>query len=492
MDKHFATAQSLLGALRTKRISARELLAWHLERIAHYNPDLHAIVTFNEEQAHLRAAQADAAIARGILLGPLHGLPVTIKDCIEVAGLPTTAGVPQRAHVISTTTAPVAQSVLDAGAVLIGKTNLPPYVTDWQTSYPFFGRTNNPWDRTRTPGGSTGGGAAALAAGLTALEFGSDLGGGLCIPPAFCGVYGHRPSETAVPRSGHIPGSLLENPAIVMNVMGPLARSAADLDLALSIIAEPVVGEDVAWRLMFPPVRHSALADFRIAVLPPAPWLPVDGEILAALDDLTARLRRLGAWVEEVQPEGFDLWQHHEAYSMLLSVIAFAHLDGDERAHVVEVLHQSSDRFANAQLVGVNATVSQFIGMHGRRERSRALFRAFFRDFDVLLAPVTITPAFPHSSDQVPLLKRTLQVNGTVVPYMYLPIYAGVAAYSGLPATAFPWGRTRRGLPIGLQAIGPYLEDRTTITFASLLEREFGGFMPPPDYLYHQRLGWLG
>ena len=268
-----------------------------------------------------------------------------------------------------------------------------------------------------------------------------------------------------------------------MNVMGPLARSAADLDLALSIIAEPVVGEDVAWRLMFPPVRHSALADFRIAVLPPVPWLPVDGEILAALDDLTARLRRLGAWVEEVQPEGFDLWQHHEAYSMLLSVIAFAHLDGDERAQVVEVLHQSSDPFANAQLVAVNATVSQFIGMHGRRERSRALFRAFFRDFDVLLAPVTITPAFPHISDQVPLLKRTLQVNGTVVPYLYLPIYAGVAAYSGLPATAFPWGRTRRGLPIGLQAIGPYLEDRTTITFASLLERKFGGFTPPPGYL---------
>jgi amidase len=218
--------------------------------------------------------------------------------------------------------------------------------------------------------------------------------------------------------------------------MGPLARSAADLDLALSIIAEPVVGEDVAWRLMFPPVRHTALADFRVAVLPPVPWLPVDGEILTALDDLAARLRRLGAWVEEVQPEGFDLWQHHEAYAMLLSVIAFAHLDGEERAHVVEVLHQSSDPFANAQLVGVNATVSQFIGMHGRRERYRALFRAFFRNFDVLLAPVTITPAFPHSSDQVPLLKRTLQVNGTAVPYLYLPVYAGVAAYSGLPACA--------------------------------------------------------
>ncbi|MGZ6384937.1 MAG: amidase family protein [Ktedonobacteraceae bacterium] len=482
MDKQFATAQSMLVALRTKRISAQELLAWHLERIECYNPDLNAIVTFNEEQALQRAIAADAAIARGVLLGPLHGLPVTIKDCIEVAGLPTTAGVPQRAQAISTTTAPVAQSVLDAGAVLLGKTNLPPFATDWQSSNPLFGRTNNPWDLTRTPGGSTGGGAAALAAGLTPLEFGSDLGGSLRIPPAFCGVYGHRPSETAVPRSGHIPGSPLENPAIVMNVMGPLARSAIDLDLALSIIAEPIVGEDVAWRLMFPPVRHTALADFRIAVLSPVPWLPVDGEILAALEDLTARLRRLGALVEMVQPEGFDLRQHHEAYSMLLSVIAFAHLDGDERAHIIELLQQSSDQFAKAQIAGVNATVSQFIGMHGQRGRYRAIFREFFRKFDVLLAPVTITPAFPHISDQVPILKRTLQVNGAEVPYMYLPIFAGVASYSGLPATAFPWGRTRGGLPIGLQAIGPYLEDRMTIAFASMLEREFGGFTPPPGY----------
>lgn len=483
MESPFATAQSMLESLRTKRISAQELLTLHLERIARSNPDLNAIVTLNEEQAYQRAAQADAAISKGILLGPLHGLPVTIKDSIEVAGLPTTAGVPQRAHAISTTTAPVAQSILDAGAVLLGKTNLPPYATDWQTSNPLFGRTNNPWDRTRTPGGSTGGGAAALAAGLTALELGSDLSGSLRIPPAFCGVYGHRPSETAVPRSGHIPGSPLENPAIVMNVMGSLTRSAADLDLALSIIAEPVVGEDVAWQLRFPPVRHSTLADFRIALLPPVPWLPVDEEIRAALDDLITRLRQQGTRVEEMQPEGFDLWQHHEAYSMLLSVIAFAHLEEEERAHVVALLHQSSDPFANAQVVGMNATVAQFIGMHSRRTRSCALFREFFRDVDILLAPVTITPAFPHIDDQIPLLKRTLQVNGTTVPYLHLPIYAGVAAYNGLPATAFPWGRTRSGLPIGLQAIGPYLEDHMTISFASLLEREFGGFTPPPDYL---------
>lgn len=269
MEHHFVTASSMVEALRAKHISAQELLAWHLERITRYNPDLNAIVALYEMQAHQKAVEADAAIARGVLLGPLHGVPVTIKDCIEVAGLPTTAGVPQRAHAISTTTAPVGQSILDAGAILLGKTNLPPYATDWQTSNPLFSRTNNPWDATRTPGGSTGGGAAALAAQLTALEVGSDLSGSLRIPPAFCGVYGHRPSETAIPRSGHIPGSPLENPAIVMNVMGPLARSAADLDLALSIIAEPVVREGVAWRLQFPPVRHRTLTDFRVAILPP-------------------------------------------------------------------------------------------------------------------------------------------------------------------------------------------------------------------------------
>lgn len=482
MDDHFATAQKMRAALRTRRVSAQELLEWHLKRIKRYNQELNAIVVVTEEQARRRAIEADAAIASGVVLGPLHGVPVTIKDCIEVAGMPTTAGVPQRASTISTTTAPVAQSILDAGTILLGKTNLPPYATDWQTSNPLFGRTNNPWDRTRTPGGSTGGGAAALAAGLTALELGSDLAGSLRIPAAFCGVYGHRPSETAVPRSGHIPGSPLENPAVVMNVMGPLARSAGDLELALSIIAEPIVGEQVAWQLQLPPPRHTRLADFRVAMLPSVPWLPVDEEIVAALDDLAARLRHMGARVVECKPEGFDVWKHHEAYCQLLSAIIFADLPADERAEIVELLRQSPDPFAGAQAAGVSATVSQFFALLEQRERYRALFREFFRDVDVLVAPVTVTSAFKHISDQIPMVKRTIQVNRSMVPYTFLPVYAGLATYSGLPATVFPWAKTRLGLPLGLQVIGPYLEDRTAITFAWLLEREFGGFTPPADY----------
>jgi len=489
MDDQFATAQKMREALRTRRVSAQELLEWHLKRIKRYNQEINAIVVLTEEQACQRAAEADAALARGVLLGPLHGLPVTIKDCIEVAGMPTTAGVPQRTHTISTTTAPVAQSILDAGTVLLGKTNLPPYATDWQTSNPLFGRTNNPWDLTRTPGGSTGGGAAALAAGLTALELGSDLAGSLRIPAAFCGVYGHRPSETAVPRSGHIPGSPLENPAVVMNVMGPLARSAADLEMALSIIAEPIVGERVAWQLQFPPPRYTRLADFRVAILPPVPWLPVDGEILSALDDLAARLRHMGVRVEEIKPEGFDLWKHHEAYCQLLSAIIFADVSAEERAQIVELLRQSPDPFAGAQEAGVSAPVSQFLAMLEQRECYRALFREFFGDFDVLVAPVTVTSAFKHISDQIPRVKRTIQVNGRTVPYTLLPVYAGLATYSGLPATVFPWGKTQHGLPLGLQVIGPYLEDHTTITFAWLLEREFGGFTPPAGYSSSKQWG---
>src|SRR5579864_2569346 len=297
----FASASNMLAALRAGQVSATELLEEHLRRIERYNPQINAIVIPNYEQARQRAAEADAAYARGASLGPLHGLPLTIKDCIEVAGLRTTAGVTHRADAISTQSAPVAQRVLNAGAVLIGKTNVPPYASDWQANNEVFGRTNNPWDPGRSPGGSTGGGAAALAAGLTPLEFGSDIGGSIRIPAAFCGVYGHRPSDSAVPRYGHVPGSPLPNPAAVMAVQGPLARSATDLELALEVIAGPIVGEDVAWRLELPQARHSSLSDFHIAIMPQAAWLPVDAEIVAALDDVATRLGRLGARVVVTQ-----------------------------------------------------------------------------------------------------------------------------------------------------------------------------------------------
>ncbi len=451
----FASASTMLAALQAGQISAMELLEFHLERIARYNPQLNAIVIPNEEQARRQASAADEARARGESPGALHGLPLTIKDCIEVAGLRTTAGVKSRAETVSSQNGPVAQRVFDAGGVLIGKTNVPPYAGDWQADNPIFGRTNNPWDLERTPGGSTGGGAAALAAGLTPLEFGSDIGGSIRVPAAFCGVYGHRPSETAVPRHGHFPGSPVPNPALVMAVQGPLARSAADLELALNVISGPIVGEDVAWRLEIPEARRSTLSAFRVAILPRPAWLPVDAEIAAALDDLATRLGRLGAKVAEAQPQGFDLHAHEETYGSLLNAIMYSDMKDEPRAQLAQTLQQSPDPIVRAQARGVAATARQYLGMLVRREHHRAAFRAFFRDWDVLLAPVTITSAFPHISYKVPLWARTLQVNGETVTYTRLQVYPGIAASAGCPRRPSPGDARKTACQLACKPLVP-------------------------------------
>src|SRR6058998_1105457 len=298
----FATAVDMLAALRARRVSAVELLELHLKRIARHNPELNAIVELDFERARRDAEAADARRARGED-APLLGLPMTLKESINVRGLRTTAGMTMWKDFRSEHAAPVTQRVKGAGAVVMAKTNVPQMLSDWQSNNPVYGRTNNPWDLGRTPGGSTGGGAAALAAGLTPLEFGSDIGGSIRVPAAFCGVYGHRPSETAMPRSGQFPMPPMPNAAVVMGVQGPMARSAADLELALDVAAGAEAGEDVAWRLTLPPARRDRLGDFRVAVLPSLDWMPLDAEVAAAVDAVASRLSGLGAKVQVTQPE---------------------------------------------------------------------------------------------------------------------------------------------------------------------------------------------
>lgn len=478
----FATATAMLRALRGRQISAVELLEKHLAQIARHNPTLNAIVTPDYEQAKQTAAEADAARSRGAD-APLLGLPYTLKDSINAAGLRSTAGTAVFADFHATEDGPITARVRGAGGVLMGKTNVPPFLGDWQSDNPIFGRTNNPWDRGRTPGGSTGGGAAALAAGLTPLEFGSDIGGSIRVPAAFCGVYGHRPSETALPRTGQVISPPFPNPGVVMGVQGPLARSADDLALAFDVVAGPDVGEDVAWRLELPPARHARLADFRVAMMPPIPWHPVDSEILAAQVDLAARLRRLGARVKEVQPEGFgDLRAFHALYRSLLTTITSIRQPDTERRERIAALRAMDDPFAAATADGLEASAGQYIMWFGQREQYRAAYRAFFREWDILLAPAFPTPAYPHIALDVPPPARSHTVNGSAIPYEDGLVYPSLCTLCGQPATAFPVGLTRGGLPIGLQAIGPYLEDRTPLGFAALAEHEFGGFRPPPGY----------
>src|SRR5438128_2820706 len=342
----FTTATEMLAALRARRVSAVDLFDLHRRRIERHNSELNAIVEPDFERARGDAEAADTRRARGED-APLLGPPMTLKESINVRGLRTTAGMSTWKDFRSEHDAPVTTRVKGAGAVVMAKTNVPQMLSDWQSSNPVYGRTNNPWDLSRTPGGSTGGGAAALAAGLTPLEFGSDIGGSIRVPAAFCGVYGHRPSETAMPRSGQFPMPPMPNAAVVMGVQGPMARSAADLELALDVAAGAEAGEDVAWRLTLPPARRERLGDFRVAVLPSLDWMPVDGEVAAAVDAVASRLSGLGAKVQVTQSEILgDHREHYALYLTLLAAITSARVPAAERSARLAVMRTRDDEWS--------------------------------------------------------------------------------------------------------------------------------------------------
>ena len=475
----FASAGDMLALLRDRQVSAEELLDLHLGRIAKYNPELNVIVTPDYERARQRARESDRRIAEGEA-GVLEGLPITIKDSNQVAGLRATAGLEAFADFVPETDGMLAQRLFAAGANLMGKTNIPPSLADWQANNPIFGRTVNPWDHSRTPGGSTGG-SAALAAGLTPLEFGSDIGGSIRVPAAFCGVFGHRPSETALPRTGAMPPYMPATPLSMMGVQGPLARSARDLELALDVIAGPEQGEDTgAWKIEIPPARHRRLADFRVAIFPEVDWIPVSREVRATLGQVVDLLRAAGATIGVASPEGVADEQHFDDYNALLQIMMSAGLSEEARRESGERLRDSESPRIRSISRGLLATIGDFRAIAGARARSRLAYREFFRDWDVLLAPITLIPAFEH--DDRPQGERTIVVDEAHVDYYLQIFYPSIATFPGQPATAFPVTRSREGLPIGLQAIGPYLEDRTPIEFAHLLEQELGGFVPPPRY----------
>jgi amidase len=492
----FSSATALLRTLGRRDVSAVERLDLQIRRIEQHDRRINGVVIRDFERAREAATAADAALARGEQR-PLLGLPITIKECIDVAGLPTTGGLAARADAIADTDALVVTRLRAAGAVIMGKTNVPPNLGDWQSANPVFGRTNNPWDLGRTPGGSSGGSAAALAAGLTPLEYGSDKGGSIRFPAAWCGVYGHRPSSGIVPSSGHFPGSPHPNETLTQNTIGPLARTPEDLELALNVVAGPEVGAEVAWRLDLPPARHERLADFRVAILPDADWRPVGEEIGTAIVQLARHLKQICAKVGRAQPQELGDLRGNQALfqelgtatkSEILNAI-FHPSDGEQtpieltdafRRERAAAARAGSDPFAEAVARGVESTAADFIALHDRREQHRAHWRRFFREWDVLLAPIVVIPAPLHSTE--PFHQRTAVIGGRTTSIRYAMVYAGLPIFPGLPSTAFPLGLGREGLPIGIQAIGPFLEDRTTIQFARLVAEKVGGFQPPAGF----------
>jgi len=474
----FSTATQMLDALRARRISAVELYELHVARIERLDPALNAIIVKTFERGRREAEQADRRLAAGER-APLLGLPMTLKESEQVAGLPQTAGMEQWRDHRPDLDGRIAARVFAAGAALLGKTNIPVALGDWQANNPIYGRTNNPWDLDRSPGGSTGGGGAALAAGLTPLEIGSDIGGSIRVPAAFNGVYGHRPSATAVPRSGDFPGADLPNLTYIMGVQGPLARSALDLELALDVIAGPDLGEDKAWRLELPAARRDRLRDFRVAILPWLDWMPVQPEVRARTEALADWLRSQGAEVREASPE-LDWRAHLDDYARLLIAQTSAATPAEQRARDAAALREGGDPAAARLADGMTLDFAGLAQLLERRERLRKAWAAFFDDWDVLVTPAFPRTAFTHRTD--PLRTRTYVIDGREISGLDVAFYPQVAIFCGLPATAFPAGFDDDNLPIGLQAVGPYLEDRTPLRFAQLLEREWHGFTPPPGY----------
>ena len=478
----FATATALLADLRAKKVSSSDLTELYIRRIEKHDARLNAVVVRDFARARQQAKAADTGGA-----GAVRGLPMTIKESFNVEGLATTCGVPEWKGFVSKHDSPAWARLKAAGAVLLGKTNVPPMLADWQSANPVYGRANNPFDLGRTPGGSSGGSSAAIAAGLSALEVGSDIGGSIRVPAAFCGIYGHRPSETLLPKSGQFPMPPMPNATVVMGVQGPLARCAEDLELALSILQGPDVGEDVAWRVELPAARRARLADFRVAILPPVAWLPVDASITAALDQVASKLVALGATVKQAQPEGMGDWrEHHALYRTLLSAVTGARADEETRRKRIANLKKHDSEFTRAQLRGLEGTAGEYIVWNSKRESYRAAWRAFFREWDVLVAPAINVLAYPHVERAWPEdesdFTLTLDVNGTKTPYTNGLFYPAMSTVAGQPATAFPVGRSREGLPVGLQAVGPYLEDLTSIRFAGLLAKEIGCFVKPEGW----------
>ena len=478
----FQTAKQLAAAVRKKKIGCLELLDLYLKRVEAYNPALNAIVATDIEGARKRARASDKALKAGKKLGPLHGVPMTIKESFDVAGYPTTWGDPAFKDSRAGANSLVAQRMIDAGVTLFGKTNVPLNLADWQSYNEVYGSTNNPWDLGRTPGGSSGGSGAALAAGLTGIDAGSDIGASIRNPAHYCGVWGHKPTWGVVCPQGH---ALAGNVAYGdIGVVGPLARGAADLEIAMDVMAGPDAIDGRGWKLSLPRSRKKRLRDFKVAVLLTDRNAEVDHSVQEQIQQLADFLARKKATVSDKARPAIDTAELNDVYIRLLRGATSARMTDAvyEQALADAARLPASDMSYFAQMQRGNSLAHRsWLQLNEKRHRMRLAWDAFFEDYDLMLCPVAVTAAFPH--DQAGLRhKRTIVVNNRQVPVVDQIFWAGYSGVTWLPSTAAPIGQTSDGLPVGVQIIGPQYRDYECIQFAKLLEKEYRGFEPPPAY----------
>jgi len=482
MDPAFLPAHRLARLIRTRKLGSLELLDHFLDRVERHNPALNAVCVLDAERARKRAKAADRALGKGEVSGPLHGVPMTVKESFDVAGLPTTWGRKDLKDNVVAANAIAVDRLIGAGAIVFGKTNVPALLADWQTFNPVYGTTNNPWDVTRGPGGSSGGSASALAAGLTGLEIGSDIGASIRNPSHYCGVFGHKPTfGLCAPEGQVLPPFVTHND---IAVIGPLARSARDLEIALGITAGPNRIDGAAWSVKLPRPPDKTWKQWRIAVMTTAATAEVDQAVQLRVEAVADFLARRGAKVSRVARPAIDLGAAHEVFIKLLRAATSRSQADAVFARNIETARAlpSKQRDYEAWMARANTMYHrEWLALDEKRHRMRLAWDEFFRDWDALLCPAAATTAFPHNQ-KGERWERMVTVNGKPQPSTTQMFWAGYSGMAYLPSTVATAGRAADGLPVGVQIIGPQYGDLTCIALASQLEREFEGFVAPPGY----------
>jgi amidase len=474
-EPHWWSAAEIAGLVRGGEVSSVEVLEHLAARIETLDGPVNSVVQWDLERARVHAAAADAAVRRGDELGPLHGVPMTIKDSFQTAGCVTTSGSPDLAAFVPDSDAwPVAR-LRDAGAIPFAKTNLPIFAGDIQTFNDVYGTTNNPHDVGRTCGGSSGGSAAALAMGFTPIELGSDIGGSIRVPAHYSGVMGHKPSYGIVPAHGQIPGMPGTLTQADLAVCGPMARTVDDLATMLDVLAGPDRWDEPAWRLDLPPARGTDLDELRIAAWLDDDHCPVDASTRRLLGELVVSIESSGGRVDTEARPGFTLAKVDTVFKDLL----FAALAGEYSATQIEELATITDGAPLARARRAAAMRHrEWLAHNERRLQLRERWREFFERYDVILLPVQPRGAIPHDHS-MPQWGRTVDIDGLERPYLDLFAWTGPAGAGFLPATVVPVGLGDDGLPIGVQIVGPYLHDRTTLAVARRISELRGGCPRP-------------
>ncbi len=480
-DIHYKTATELMALLDAREIGARELLEHFLGRVERHNPAINAIVWQDAGRARAEADAADRRRAAGEDTGPLDGLPVTVKESYDLAGSPTTWGVPEYRDNIAETDSAAVERYRSAGAVVFGKTNVPFMLADWQSFNEIYGACNNPWDLGRTPGGSSGGSAAALAAGLTGLDAGSDIGASIRNPAHYCGVFGHKPTWEIVPDRGQaLPG---DRAPTDIAVVGPLARSAADLRLAFGLLAGADGPAARGWRLELPPPRKQRLKDYRVGVLLSDPQAEVEQSYRDAVAALARWLEGEGAAVEIGAKPAFSTAEAMEVYTLLLRAETSKHMTDETMAQAHEDLRSlpaDAIPYRRRMLEAQTMLHRDWLRWNERRYALMEGWEAWFETYDLLLCPAAASPAFPHDRAGE-RHDRTITVNGRAQPVVDQLFWAGYPGGCYLPSTVAPIGLAD-GLPVGIQIVGRRYDDLTCLHMAGLIEEGYRRFTPPPGY----------